>query len=286
MIINNVSFEITSGEIVSLVGHNGAGKTTLLKMISGILKADSGQLTIYGNKIHKKTLSKISMTLEGNKNFYGELTAHENISYFFRLKGYRFDKKTKSQLEYYLEIFRLKEYINVPVFKLSRGTQQKISIILNFVLPSEIILLDEPTLGLDVFSIEEFEKLVQIAKNEGKIVIITSHQLDLLERLSNRLIILDKGIVSYDNSLQYFIEQYSYSKYTINYLNSIPMLDLNKLDINKVSYSMSSEKSLIINSSKINESLHLLSINEIENITKSLSTLEDAYKNFNYDKVV
>lgn len=170
-VLKNITFDVVPGEVLSIVGHNGAGKTTLLKIMSGLLLPQSGEVKFEGELLKRKHLLHISMMLEGNRNFYGELTIEENIKYLYRLKGLKVNLVMETNIDKYLDVFNLKEHRSKPVYKLSRGMQQKVAVILNFVLPSKIILLDEPTLGLDIFSLDEFEKLIRTAKKIKKLLL-------------------------------------------------------------------------------------------------------------------
>lgn len=283
-VIEDISLQFKEGEIVSIVGHNGAGKTTLMKIITGLILQDSGTVEVYNQKRNKKHLKKMSLLFEGNKNFYSELNLYQNIQYFYRLRGFKYSISTHNNVDNYLKAFNLYEYAKEPVYKLSRGMQQKVSIILNFVLPSTIILLDEPTLGLDVFSIEEFEKLIVQAKLEGKIVLITSHQLDLLQRLSDKLIVLHKGKVLFDNKPNVFLTKYAPTIYTLKYNQKIPEFDIANITSLKREYKILTEKNEIVlpycTDLKLYDYLKYLSLEYIESISTNVPKLEDAYKKF------
>ncbi|PLR79859.1 hypothetical protein CVD25_09580 [Bacillus canaveralius] len=283
-VIDNVSFNINEGEIVSLVGHNGAGKTTLMKILTGLIIPDKGLITVYGEKWNKKHLKQMSLMLEGNRNFYAELTLYQNIQYLYRLKGFKYSSHVQSSIDYYLKIFNLYDHASKPIFKLSRGMQQKVSIILNFILPSKIILLDEPTLGLDIFSIDEFEKLITQTKANEKIVLITSHQLDLLQKLSDRLIVIHNGKILFNDKPEYFINKYAQINCKITYKTKIPENDLQNLLHKGIAYEVFEDRNEILlqyqNGFELNDYLKMLTIANVESINKTTPKLEEAYKNF------
>src|SRR5690625_2615711 len=150
--VDDVSFQVHKGEIVGLLGPNGAGKTTTIKMICGLLKMDEGKITVKGldNDKHRlKALNHISAVLEGNRNLYWRLTVRENLEYFAGNRGAS-RKEVAVRIEELLADFNLKSKEKELVNRLSRGMQQKLAIAVALLAESDVILLDEPTLGLDV----------------------------------------------------------------------------------------------------------------------------------------
>jgi len=163
---------------VSLLGPNGAGKTSTIKMLCDLLDADAGSIHIIGLDISKKrlkALEHISAVLEGNRNLYWRLTVRENLEYFAGNRGYS-RKQIADQADKLLEQFNLKEKENELVNGLSRGMQQKLAIAVAPLANTEVILLDEPTLGLDVEVSYELRNILEtIVKEEKRTFIISSH---------------------------------------------------------------------------------------------------------------
>lgn len=150
--VNDVSFDVHKGEVLGLLGPNGAGKTSTIKMICGLLKPDEGSIHINGLDIQKnrlRSLKHISAVLEGNRNLYWRLTVRENLEYFAGNRG-QSRKEVAPQIEKLLQQFNLKEKEHELVQGLSRGMQQKLAIAVALLANTDVILLDEPTLGLDV----------------------------------------------------------------------------------------------------------------------------------------
>jgi len=202
--LDDVSFEVTSGEIVCVLGHNGAGKTTLIKMICGLLKPTSGSIEIDDiNIINNMNYAheKCGAVLEGARNIYYYMSARENIEYFGLLNG--LDKNTISKKsDYYLELFGLKEFANSNVGTFSRGMQQKLAIIIALIKDPKIILLDEPTLGLDIITSESIKDIIRnLAKEFNKTIIVTTHDIDFIESINSRTIFMRKGEVIKDTTL-------------------------------------------------------------------------------------
>lgn len=216
--VNNVSFDVHRGEVLGLLGPNGAGKTSTIKMICGLLQTDTGSIHINGLSIGKKrlkALKHISAVLEGNRNLYWRLTVRENLEYFAGNRGSS-RKEVAVQVEKLLEQFGLKEKETELVQGLSRGMQQKLAIAVALLANTEVILLDEPTLGLDVeVSYELREILKKIVKEEKRTIIISSHDMPVVQELCDRTIIINKGTVVVDEKVENLLKLFETKAYSI-----------------------------------------------------------------------
>lgn len=216
--VNNVSFDVYRGEVLGLLGPNGAGKTSTIKMICGLLQADAGTITINGLDIQKsrlKALRHISAVLEGNRNLYWRLTVRENLEYFAGNRGLS-RKEVAYQVNKLVEQFQLKEKENELVNGLSRGMQQKLAIAVALLANTEVILLDEPTLGLDVeISYELREILKTIVKEEQRTVIISSHDMPVVQDLCHRTVIINKGTVVVDEKVENLLKLFETKAYSV-----------------------------------------------------------------------
>lgn len=216
--VNGVTFDVFRGEVLGLLGPNGAGKTSTIKMICGLLKADEGSIHINGLDINKKrlkALNHISAVLEGNRNLYWRLSVRENLEYFAGNRG-RSRKEVAEQVEDLLLKFRLKEKENELVNGLSRGMQQKLAIAVALLANTDVILLDEPTLGLDVeISYEIRELLKKMVKEEQRTIIISSHDMPVVQDLCDRTIIINKGTVVVDEKVENLLKLFETRAYTI-----------------------------------------------------------------------
>jgi ABC-2 type transport system ATP-binding protein len=199
--LKDITLTLENSSITSIVGPNGSGKTTLLKCIGTLLTADGGEIEYKG--IDKKNIRKnISFVLEGSKSLYNNLTVWENIRYFLEIKRTNFILKQK-EVNYYLELFDLINKKKTLVSNLSTGMRQKVSIIIALVQDSKILLLDEPSLGLDFESVNMLKTALKKMKDE-KIIIITSHDISLIEDISDYIVVLDKGILKYKGEMKEF----------------------------------------------------------------------------------
>jgi ABC-2 type transport system ATP-binding protein len=215
--VRDVSFRISSSEVLAFLGANGAGKTTTIKMIAGLILPDRGSVKVIGrDPYHQpKALRAIGAVLEGNRNLYWRLTPEENLEYFGVLRGLsgRIARQRAKQL---LERFELTHKRNTPVQTLSRGMQQKLAIAVALIHEPELLLLDEPTLGLDVEATQTVKRLVREIAQEGRAILLTTHQLDIAEELSDRVAIINKGEIAIEEKTEDLIRQFSGSAYRID----------------------------------------------------------------------
>ncbi len=216
--VDSVTFQVKEGELVGLLGPNGAGKTTIVKMICGLIRPDQGQVLINGfnmTSARSSALENISAVLEGNRNLYWRLTVRENLEFFAALKG-KNPKTLTSDMEKYIDFFRLEEKINVEARKLSRGMQQKLSIAVAMIANSPILVLDEPTLGLDVQASNEIRVLLKRAvAEEGRTIILTTHDMSVVQDTCERAVIISDGRMIADDKVHNFLELFKAKVYQI-----------------------------------------------------------------------
>lgn len=194
--VDKIDLEVEQGEIVGFLGPNGAGKTTTIKMICGLVNSTKGRVIINGYDItrkREKAIEKIGVVLEGSRNIYWRLSPYENLRYFGNIRGMR-TKQIKTKIDKLLHFFNLYERRNDLTQKLSRGMQQKVAISVALVTSPPLLLLDEPVLGLDPHSSKDLQEIIiKIAKEEGKTIIITTHQMDVAQKICDRIAIINKG---------------------------------------------------------------------------------------------
>ncbi|WP_339216249.1 ABC transporter ATP-binding protein [Ornithinibacillus sp. FSL M8-0202] len=216
--VDDISFTVNRGEIVGLLGPNGAGKTTTIKMICGLVIPDGGMITINGIDNQKKRLrarEHISAVLEGNRNLYWRLTVRENLEYFAGNRG-KSRKSVAGRIDELLEQFRLKDKENEMVNRLSRGMQQKLAIAVAMLAGSEVILLDEPTLGLDIETGYEVREILrEIVRTQHKTIIITSHDMDVIQDLCERTVIINNGKVVTNDRVDNLMKLFEVRAYSI-----------------------------------------------------------------------
>ena len=194
--VDHVSLTVRPGQVFAFLGPNGAGKTTTIKMMCGLITPDSGVVHLNGIEVGRDkyhAMQQIGVVLEGTRNVYWRLTAWNNLMYFGRLKGCS-GKRLVQRAEQFLRELDLWDRRNDLVNEFSRGMQQKVSIACALIHDPSIVLLDEPTLGLDVAASRTVKGWVaRLAREQGKTVVLTTHQLDMAQELCDRVAIMNKG---------------------------------------------------------------------------------------------
>ena len=196
-VLKNLNFSINEGEIVCLLGNNGAGKTTLINCILRMIQADSGSILLDGRDIftykNKEYFSKVNALLESSVNVYDYLTGWQNIEYFSGLLNI---DSGNEKIKTYISLFELEEAIHEAVGTYSRGMRQKLALLIALMSSPKLLLLDEPTLGLDIQSkLSVIQILNTIIKTEKIAVLLTSHQMDVVQKLQSRILILKDGVI-------------------------------------------------------------------------------------------
>ena len=196
-VLKDASFTVNAGEIVCLLGNNGAGKTTIINCILKMIHQDSGEIRLAGKDIQNikngEYFNKVSALLESSSNVYDYLTGWQNIEYFAGLS--KIDSKMPD-IAKYIDDFELREAIHKPVGEYSRGMQQKLALIISLMLSPKLLLLDEPTLGLDIKSKNSvIDNLNHLVKEKGMAVRLTTHQMEVVQKLNSRVLILKDGVV-------------------------------------------------------------------------------------------
>ena len=196
-VLKNLNLSIKEGEIVCLLGNNGAGKTTLINCILRMIQADAGSILLDGRDIftykNEEYFSKVNALLESSVNVYDYLTGWQNIEYFSGLLNI---DSGNEKIKTYISLFELEEAIHEAVGTYSRGMRQKLALLIALMSSPKLLLLDEPTLGLDIQSkLSVIQILNTIIKTEKIAVLLTSHQMDVVQKLQSRILILKDGVV-------------------------------------------------------------------------------------------
>lgn len=229
--VRDVSLNLAEKEVLAFLGPNGAGKTTSIKMIAGLILPDAGRVRILGRDPHQDTraLRSIGAVLEGNRNLYWRLTPEENLEYFGVLRGLS-QRVACQRTKVLLERFDLTEKRRSLVQTLSRGMQQKLAIAVALIHDPQLLLLDEPTLGLDVEATQSVKRLVREIAAEGRAILLTTHQLDIAEELSDRVAIINQGEIVVEEPTAELIRQFSNTAYAIELEQELDQDRLNKIE--------------------------------------------------------
>ena len=214
--VSGVSLRVERGEVLAFLGPNGAGKTTTIKMVAGLVRPDRGLVRIEERDPHRDpwTLRRLGAVLEGNRNVYWRLTPLENLEYFGVLRGLTAGA-ARRRGELLLRRFDLDHKKNALTQQLSRGMQQKLAIAVSLVHEPALLLLDEPTLGLDVEAAETVKQIVRELAAEGQAIVLTTHHLDVAQQLSDRVAIIRDGRIVAKDRTKTLLARFSGEQYEI-----------------------------------------------------------------------
>lgn len=215
-VVRGIDLSAYEGEVLAFLGPNGAGKTTTIKMIAGLIRPDAGSVRIAGldPQASPEALRMVGAVLEGNRNLYWRLTPEENLEYFGVLKGMS-AVNARQQAAALLERFGLQDKRRTMVQKLSRGMQQKVALAAALIHRPKLLLLDEPTLGLDVEAAEAVKSLVHEIANEKRCVILTTHQLHVAQEISHRVTIINNGQIQIQETTPELLKRYRGNTYQV-----------------------------------------------------------------------
>ncbi|MGD8191835.1 ABC transporter ATP-binding protein [Brevibacillus ginsengisoli] len=208
--VDRLSFQVRPGEVVGLLGENGAGKTTTMRMMATLLKPTEGEIYVNGYSVRKDSMqvrNQIGLLFGGDVGLYARLTARENIEYFGRLYGLDRAEVAK-RIQHLSETLGMEEFLERRVAAFSRGMKQKVAIARALVYDPQVILLDEPTTGLDVTAAHVFHQLITSLRAEDKTILFSSHNLGEVEKLCNRVVILHNGKSCFEGTVPSLRETY------------------------------------------------------------------------------
>ena len=201
-LVQNVSFSINEGDIVGLIGPNGAGKTTIIKLILGLVKITEGNVLINGFDIEKefvKAIEKVGSVVE-NPDLYAYLSGYDNL----KMIANNYKNIPKSRIEEVIRIVGLENRIKDKVSTYSLGMRQRLGIAEAIINNPKLLILDEPTNGLDIEGIIEIRNLIKKLSHQGIAILISSHNLNEIDNLCNRIIAIENGKIISDETIQDF----------------------------------------------------------------------------------
>ncbi|MCI8833257.1 MAG: ATP-binding cassette domain-containing protein [Clostridia bacterium] len=212
-VVDSISLEIDKPGVFGLLGTNGAGKTTTIRMILGIIKKDSGEITWNGKAVERKNVNFGYLPEE--RGIYPKTKIYEQLLYFARLKGMD-NKEADISIKKWTEKLKVSEYLNMTAEKLSKGNQQKIQFISAILHEPELIVLDEPFSGLDPVNAELLKNVILELVNEGKYIIMSSHQMTSIEEFCTDLLILNRGRTVLKGNLKEIKEGYPANRISLS----------------------------------------------------------------------
>ena len=261
--VDDLSFEVTDGEIFGLLGLNGAGKTTTFRMIMNLLDDYEGTILLDNEKVSYKTTDKIGFLTE-ERSLLTKLTVLEQVIYYGVLKGMPEDKIEK-ELDYWLDIFKIKEYKNKKIKELSKGNQQKIQFITAIIHHPKLLILDEPFSGLDPVNVELFKSVILKLKQEGTSIIFSSHRMEHVELFCEKLVVLVKGKSVLSGYLKDI--KNDYRQKNVHVIGNVDISKIEKLDYVKEIETINDEYIIKITDNNYTNEL-FREISKYKNITK------------------
>ena len=255
--VDNISFEVDKPGVFGLLGTNGAGKTTTIRMLLGIIKKDSGEITWNGKKVERKHVNFGYLPEE--RGVYPKTKIYDQLMYFAKLKG--MDKINADEaIKKWAKVLKVEEYIDMVAEKLSKGNQQKIQFMTSIIHDPELIVLDEPFSGLDPVNSEILKNVIIDLVSKGKYIIMSSHQMASIEEFCKDILILNKGKTALKGNLKEIKASYKSNRLELSVNKNIDNF-INKYNMN-IEFSKNNEYSIKINSE---EEAHQL----LENLVKN-----------------
>ena len=211
--VDNISFDINKPGVFGLLGTNGAGKSTTIRMMLGILKKDSGEITWNGKKVERKNVNFGYLPEE--RGIYPKSKIYEQLLYFAELKGMKKENASK-EIDYWMDKLKVSEYKNMTAEKLSKGNQQKVQFITAILNDPELIVLDEPFSGLDPVNTELLKEVILELVEKGKYIVMSSHQMTSIEEFCSDVVIINKGKTVLKGNLKEIKDAYKANRLIIN----------------------------------------------------------------------
>lgn len=206
--VDRVSFSVSAGEVYGLLGPNGAGKTTTIRMLLGLLAPTAGEATVAGfsSRTAPDEVKRRVGLVASHTGVYQYLTAREMLQYFADVYAVP-REAAERELQRLTELLGLEEFLDRPCAGLSTGQRQRLNLARSLIHRPPVMLLDEPTLGLDVWGVQVMTEFIGLLRDAGKAVILCTHHLDEAERMCNRFGLMYRGRLAFEGTLRELQEQ-------------------------------------------------------------------------------
>ena len=220
-VVDNINFEIQKPGVYGLLGTNGAGKTTTIRMILGILKKDSGEITWNEKEVQRKHVNFGYLPEE--RGVYPKTKIHDQLMYFAKLKGMK-KEVAEERMRYWAKRLEVEQYLQMTPEKLSKGNQQKVQFITAILHDPELLVLDEPFSGLDPVNTELLKDVILELIKKGTYIIMSSHQMHSIEEFASDVLILNKGKTVLQGNLKEIKEQYAANRLSLGTTENVDNL--------------------------------------------------------------
>ena len=220
--VDNASFNVPEGSVFGLIGRNGAGKTTTLRMMMNIYQPDSGEIVFKGEKVGQDFKNSVGYLPE-ERGLYKKMKVIDTLIFLSELKG-KSGREITIKAEDYLERFELADRKNSKVEDLSKGNQQKVQFISTILHDPEFLILDEPFAGLDPINTNLLKQIILEMKDEGKVIIFSTHLMDFAEKMCDNIAMIDQGKIILNGKLDEIKKKFANRNVSINYEGDISFL--------------------------------------------------------------
>jgi ABC-2 type transport system ATP-binding protein len=275
--LDNVSITIPDKKIFGLLGPNGAGKTTLIRIINQIINADSGEITIYGERLQEKHIGNIGYLPE-ERGLYKKLKVGEQLIYLAQLKGLsRKDAIDRSKV--WVKKFEITDWWNKKVEDLSKGMAQKVQFISTVMHEPRLIILDEPFSGFDPVNAQLITQEILELKEKGCTIIFSTHRMETVEDLCDHIVLIDKSKAILEGSKKQVKETYRSNTYVVDHKGTF---QLNGSGFNLVSQKNLEEdhyrSEVKLNGGTPNQLIReLVGVTEIQNFNEKIPTMSEIF---------
>ncbi len=213
--VDDVSFEVRQGRIFGLLGPNGAGKTTSIRMLTYILKPDSGSITVFGIPVGPETQTRLGYLPE-ERGLYKKMKVGEQLIYLARLRGLS-KQDARKRIRYWLERFGAYEWIGQEVGELSKGMQQKIQFVATISHDPDCLIFDEPFSGLDPINSEMLKDVILELRDAGKTIFFATHRMEQVEQLCDDIALFNKGQLILNGDLNQIRSSYGHNSIRLRF---------------------------------------------------------------------
>jgi len=269
--VNNISFTINDGESVAYLGKNGAGKSTTIKMLTGIMQPSSGTILVDDKSPQKNRseyLKNIGVVFGQRTQLWWDISIDESFKLLKEI--YNIDDKTfKENIDNFSEILGLRDFIDLSARRISLGQRMRADIAASLLHNPKILYLDEPTIGLDIVAKEKIREFINFINKEQKTtILLTTHDIDDIQRICQRLILIDDGNVIYDGSLEAIVNKYAQTKTIYFRASGINLYNLKNLTEQNMTLDMIAENefSFIYNKAVVSASEVISKVAGIVNV--------------------
>ncbi len=218
--VDQLSFDVQPGEIFGLLGPNGAGKTTTIRMILDIFQPDSGEIDVLNGPMTEEKKNRIGYLPE-ERGLYQDISLERCLTYLAKLKGMDVSSATKT-LGDYLKQLDLYDHRHKKVKELSKGMQQKAQLITTLVHDPELLIIDEPFSALDPVNTEMVKEILQMKRDEGKAIVMSTHQMNQVEELCDRILLINHGRRVLYGTLSEIQRSFAEKDIIVSSLNTLP----------------------------------------------------------------